>query len=112
MGPIEKTLACAREKISKPEAWTKDSNARTKNGLSVTPSSGRAVCWCSAGAIIACNDGPLSLLPAAYYWFNDFVQRATTGGSIEGFNDAPTTTHGMVLKAFDEAIAEAKASQL
>lgn len=43
-------LRAAREKIARPEHWTKGMYARATDGEYAAPRSPRAVCWCALGA--------------------------------------------------------------
>jgi hypothetical protein len=89
-------LKAAREKIAKPENWTKGFAARNIHGHVTAAVARNAVCWCCLGAMWSLNaDGYLNA--------EDAFRAATGEDSIANFND--THTHAEVLAAFDKAIA-------
>lgn len=95
-------LRAARALIENPANWTKEHLARDLDDSSVLPSSGDAVCWCAAGAVMrAASDdaGP------AYTLARDELIHALPEGhtSLVNFND--DSGHADVLALFDRAIA-------
>lgn len=99
-----KVLVSARELLSDEKRWTKGNMARDAAGADVNPRGKKAVCWCVVGAVMK---SPLGRL-----YQGDAIDRIyrVVGGSIGGFNDAPTTTHADVLRVLDAAIERAKDS--
>jgi hypothetical protein len=103
-------LRAARARIEREEHWTKGAFARVDpNDLrtisAIGPRDPQAVCWCAAGAIRA-------VAPAHDGWDKAevFLERAidpTLRIGVGQFND--NASHGMVLAAFDRAIALAEA---
>lgn len=98
MTPLE-TLKAARDLISDPARWTQVVFARDSIGMDVEPTSYRAVCFCSIGAIRKferkMSDAEKTLLGVCSKIHDTYV---------EEFND--THTHAEVLALFDAAIAE------
>jgi hypothetical protein len=96
---ILETLRAARKKITPRERWTQRQTARTQSRRPCRATSPNAVCWCSAGAVLATTQDreivsgcQTALEKVSYPW------------SFQHFNDA--RTHAEVLRAFDEAIAK------
>lgn len=91
-----KILTKARALISDPARWTQRSAAKDVSGNDVLANSPKAVCWCSAGA----------LLKASRRSSIGFVPMGTLSQemefSVSYFNDSHT--HAEVLAAFDKAI--------
>jgi hypothetical protein len=102
MTPYE-ILVLAKEKISKPENWTKSASARNKNGEDTYPTNSDAVCFCSIGAIQSVSkytgDEAIDILRRVLYPNNWY--------GVAAFNDSHLTTHEDVMKAFDKAIEAA-----
>lgn len=98
MGPIEKCLRDAREKIRKPENWTKGATAKLSDGTKTSINDPDAVSWCAMGAT---GTGPSSLGA-------DNIVVDVVGGATSTWNDAPERTHEHVLAAFGLAIGVAK----
>jgi hypothetical protein len=98
-------LRSARERLSKPEAWTKGHLALDVDGRDVPTNSDRACRWCAVGAIYADSQTD---------WFRDRcdAEKALFDAiglpSIEEWNDADSTNYHDVLTAFDRAIAAAE----
>ena len=98
MTPLE-TLKAARQLISDPAKWTNSYYARDSIGIDVSPSSDKAVCFCSIGAIRKFSE----VLSEAEMFLLGFCSE-THDTYAEEFND--THTHAEVLALFDAAIAE------
>lgn len=108
-------LVCARELLSDPNKWTKKTMARDATGKHVSAKDDSAVCWCMAGAIEKCDDH----FTKGYAWQirGSELSRAWDAllkvGVVSGepikagveFNDDPETTHEMLMRRFDAAIA-------
>lgn len=83
---VTKLLIAARKKISDPNNWCKNT-FRDKNR------------YCAVGAVDACGS-------LTNYWSSAMQALIyVIGQNIVIFNDAPSTTHDDVLRAFDLAIA-------
>jgi hypothetical protein len=110
----------ARAKIADPKNWTKGVLWRDAEGQRVPPKEGpeKAVCFCMLGAIRAVVPGEEHIeersAAACRLWEavnSRIVERKWQDHMvIADFNDAPTTTHEMVLAKYDEAIAMARES--
>ena len=101
MSAVREVLVNARELISKPEAWTKRSYARSAGGDPVVPYSPKAACWCVSGAI-SISGRDITVRWAA----RDAILFAagTSVMDVPTWNDAPERTHAEVLAVFDKAI--------
>lgn len=93
---IADLLWAAREKIAAPERWTKDALARNARGTVVDDTDPTAVCWCIIGAM----DGDAVSFSRAC----NALSHLSGYDLVEEFNDAPTTTHAMVLNLLDRVI--------
>lgn len=100
MKPSE-ALTKAREILQNKEHWTKGEFARDELQRHVHRFSSKAVCWCAEGAIYKAW-GTVYVIDSLWEFFS-FLNRP-----LSVFNDDPTTTHAMVLEAFDKAIELAK----
>jgi hypothetical protein len=100
--PVD-VLHAARALLADPARWTQGRNGRMDNGYPVEATDPRATCWCMAGAILLTSNGSQS---------GDHAAALLTSflgvDAIYKFNDAPTTTHALVLHAFDRTIARAE----
>ena len=101
--PVRRLLMDAKKLIAKPENWTKGTYARSAGNSSIEIFSPRARKFCSIGALFRavgkfdlCGHHAPRLL------------RKCLGQSIGAFNDAPETTHPMIMRLFNKAIALAK----
>lgn len=87
--------------LTKQSNWVKGSYNTVRNGVP---------CFCAKGAISqvatgsAYNDNDLSRVATDYL-------SETVGRNVEDWNDAPETTHRVVLKAFRKAYALAGGSR-
>lgn len=102
-------LRAARKRIELEENWCKKAAARNDKGRKVALHSKRASAWCAIGAI---NENEIvvrhtALFSDAYKYLESEIGRGFDfgDGPIVGFNDAPTTTHEMVMQKFSDAIA-------
>ena len=98
-------LTKARELISTPEQWAKKHQATTADGVQVPWNSDEATCFCMMGAI---NRAALDLKADSSWYVMNLVEDVIDN-TLPIFNDRPTTTHEDVLRAFDQAIANASA---
>ena len=81
------------ELIAKPEAWTKNTEARNALGLKTSALDPDAVSWCLAGAIRKTD--------AEIYFPEEYAAFSKSLCWVE-FNDAESTTHQMVLDKLKE----------
>lgn len=101
-------LIAARAKIEEPERWTQGKFALSPLANQVKPTSRRAVCWCSLGAIAAVTHDDPNDVNDDVYWILQRAMRLPDGVmAVAVWNDAPGRTHAEVLAAFDRAIAAA-----
>ncbi len=96
----------ARELISDPKRWTQGAISRDASGGEIAPSSERAVCWCSLGAIERIAEAGSYFATSAYYLLYLQAEKAN-GLSVSSTNDE--LGHEAVLRMFDAAIASAEA---
>lgn len=104
---IRDVLVRARALIEKPEAWTKNTFARDKDGDEVSRALDEAVCWCAAGAIYRSCEGDFE----TYRYATQAVRHAVGLGDFEvthksigeDWNDI--SDHATVLAGLDRAIA-------
>lgn len=94
------TLIAARNKIKRPENWTRGTIARDEYGHPVNAWSRKARSWCANGAIIA-TDAPIDTIERCLRRIEDEMDE-----NITSFNDH--NDHGTVLAVFDKAIAKVK----
>lgn len=94
-------LIKAKGLIDTPEKWTQGEFARSEKGLSVQPTSPRATCFCSVGAIRKIGSRGCGGVHISYDLLSGVM-----GGSVINFND--THTHAEVMAAWDEAIKIAR----
>ncbi len=104
--PVRRLLMDAKALIAKPESWCKERDAVDAKSRWVGPSSPTARRFCADGAMqrIAAGDG--RRLEQARK-----VARASIGKRgvwLNKFNDAPSTTHPMVMRLFNKGIRRAK----
>lgn len=99
---VRQILIEARKLIEKEENWCKRHYALDGAGMSTNELFDNAVCFCalgainrSAGELLCCEDGPVSVLT-----------EAMGAATVHEFND--THTHAEVLAAFDRAVEAAK----
>lgn len=103
-------LKLAKSYIDKPEKWTKNTDARDRDGIPVFPDDPEAVCFCTFGALkraaqfkkVALNPVSAIIRPIIS------LRTGISGSSITSSNDQDETTHKMVMESFDEAIKRAE----
>jgi len=101
--PVRRLLMDAKALIAKPENWCKGTYARSAKNNSVNVHSWRACKFCPSGALFhAAGTWDLYEHPAPR------LLRESIGQPIISFNDAPTTTHPMIMRLFNKAIKRAK----
>lgn len=99
-------LVKARELLTPPGAWVKNEWARNARGEHVLPDDKGAICFCAAGAIWRAGGRALTARSEARFTF----AQANGGEYPLSFNDGPRRTQAQILKAFDRAIAKARAA--
>ena len=102
--PVRRLLMDAKALIAKPENWCQRAFARDAYGDSVGINNSRACRFCSQGALLNRNIGTL---PEPYLLAYDVLSDCA-GRDIVNHNDAPTTTHPMIMRLFNKAIKRAK----
>jgi len=119
--PVYELLICTRAKIADPAHWTQHTEARDFARSPVSPVSALAVCWCAAGALVACapdNDRSDPVFLDAYdrLRFTAQILIDETAGAIRGeMNIAALDTdelcavndvlgHAAALRMYDMAI--------
>ena len=106
MKPSE-LLTKAKALIADPKHWTQGWYAQDAKGHRTVPSTPKAVCWCSIGALdkVAREENTYSpKLEAAKYLTKVSAECGYSG--IPDFNDS--SSHETVMKAWDKAIKLAK----
>ncbi len=103
--PVRRLLMDAKALIAKPENWIQGTFSRNVAGKAVPTYDIDACQFCASGALyhatkLICN----SHYVVARKMLGDFVPARR----LISFNDAPTTTHPMVVKLFNKAIRRAK----
>ena len=95
-------LMGAKNRLSKPEQWIKNTAAVNKHGQQVETNSKEACAWCMIGALHKTSGE----YQAAY---NLLVKNLPAGfATVSEFNDNPKTTHKDVIKVFNKTIRQAK----
>ena len=99
------TLRAARELLSDPDRWTKGVGARDAFGRPVSVHDESARCWCALGAVVRSSAEPFgdALSTAAKSALH--VSLLAGEDYVWEFNDAPRTSHAMMLAMFDRAIS-------
>lgn len=97
-------LKLAKERISKPESWTQNYKARTKQGLPCDFRSQYAAAFCVIGAVQSVQVtsgvskwGALGALNVTLRSRNHFTGTVT-------YNDDPSRKHSEIISLFDETI--------
>ena len=107
--PVRRLLMDAKALISRPENWLKFRYAETAKGKKIDPFSDRAYRFCPAGAIqSAGNESTSATRTGAIDLLEGLLEHRTEKRTISGFNDAPETTHPMIMRLFNRAIRLAK----
>lgn len=96
--PVRRLLMNAKLLIQEPENWIKGAFARSAKGRKVNIQSPKACRFCAYGAMLHL-DGSVG----AYQLLNELTHEG-----LIAFNDAPDTTHPMIMRLFDKAIRRAK----
>ncbi len=106
MKPSE-LLVKAKAVIADPKHWTQGWYAKDAKGYSTGPSTSKAVCWCSIGAIdkVAHEESTYAARFAATRYLAVVSDKYGYSG-ITDFND--NSSHKVVMKAWDKAIKLAK----
>ena len=102
--PVRRLLMDAKALIQAPENWIKGKFARSAKGRPVRLDSPKACRFCAYGAVMHAADRTTveTTLDA-----DRLIGEQTKSGLIP-FNDAPSTTHPMVMRLFNRAIRRAK----
>ena len=108
-------LRATRKLIERPEAWTKDVDARDREGRRVPSIDGWAVCWCltaALGAVAATMGGARA--DELRRHAHRLLCRALEGSEpspddgrqwrLEAWNDDPVREHADILALIDRAI--------
>lgn len=107
-------LKAAREKIAKPEYWTKGDFARDVGGKGVAATDPAACCFCAHGAIHRVrglhNRAAIEDACWATAALNSALTLISGHDTVPEFNDAPETRHADVMALFDVAIQCAEAA--
>lgn len=98
---VKEALVIARSLVEK--GWTQGVMARTNTGVSVNIKNPAAVCWCTAGAMLAgspaADDSTKEQMFSAFREANGINEHG-----IMSWNDARGRKQQDVLTAFDKAI--------
>jgi len=108
-------LKAARDGISTPEKWTKDSLARDAAGEPVRVLDANAVCWCAQGIVCKVSGvviGVAETYTDAYRDARAMLRLCLHGGNLPEFIDDPATTHSDILALFGQAITKAEDAAL
>lgn len=98
-------LVRAKNRISNPIKWTKNTLARNEKGEPVSPVDSKAVCWCAKGAVCVESEGLIQQLEVDDK-LNDASVQLCGCTDYTRLNDA--LEHCDVMLMFDKAIAFAK----
>lgn len=114
MEPVE-ILKKARELLTDPNKWAKESRALNADGGLVWPTNPAAVCWCAEGAIIkfseakedfigedSQSEGIVALELMEEQIPEDFMEGKFA--TLPEYNDADDRTHDEILALFDKTI--------
>jgi len=111
--PVRRLLMDAKASIARPKNWCQGPMAMSAKGNDVDVYGWRACRFCAVGAILRASHNRIGLaelggrlLPYAAI---DVVDKQCPDSLVTAaFNDAPTTTHPMVMRLFNQAIRRAK----
>ena len=101
--PDTALVKAVREKLSKPEAWTRGEMARDIDGEEIWPWRVEAVAWSLGGAIrwalnwVNVEDRPTTTALAQALGFVDLR-------AADDWNDAPERTHADILERLDAVL--------
>jgi len=99
-------LRAAKALISRPEAWTKHTNARDAQGKKIASRNPAAVCFCGFGALMRVNPEKTAKRDQTYFYLKRIVPDRL---DYVEWQDAPERTHDEVMNVFSRAIAQAEA---
>ena len=102
--PVRRLLMDAKALINKPEHWIKGKYARSAKGREVDLGSPKARRFCASGAMLRAA----STRDDSIYRRANRILKGPTRSGLVAFNDAPSTTHAMVMRLFNAAIRRAK----
>ncbi len=101
--PVRRLLLDAKALIDKPEKWCKSAFARTSLGVATHALYDDATRFCLVGALMKAD------IPCTSHYLEARAFLTEAGGkSVMCLNDAPTTTHRMIMALFNRAIKRAK----
>ena len=106
--PVRRLLMDAKALIAKPENWCKGTFAKSAKGRPVPIDSAKACRFCAYGAVLHAEGKTYAGPPRQA----DMLLDTLTLGGLVHFNDAPTTTHPMVMRLFNKAIRRAKEQRI
>ena len=105
IGPVRRLLIKAKALIDTPEHWCKGTFAKSAKGREVSTLSALARKFCPWGAILrAAESDPGCFEDEAL----GILESQTGTNNIALVNDAPETTHPMIMRLFNKAIRAAK----
>jgi hypothetical protein len=108
-------IAAARNKIARPELWTRGRMMRDRNGAPVHYLEGGAVVFSAAGAVLAITIGEKTgdrrWADALTYLNAACPPPSTNTNPLWAYENRPETTHADMLAVFDRAYAAAKAAE-
>lgn len=99
-------LRLAKWFINTPEKWTQGEHARDANRKCAATCDAWAVSYSIVGATLKAAVILGEALTPAYTILCEACN--TNFGGVNDFNDAPTTTHKMVMEVLDKAIEHAR----
>ncbi len=102
--PVRRLLMDAKALIQNPENWVQGEFARSARGLKLDWWHVGACWFCAYGAVLCAGQKLDVGVPIRVSRLLD----ALAERELIQFNDAPTTTHPMVMRLFNKAIRRAK----
>lgn len=81
--------------------WVQKADAYDKHGNTVPPTSPRAVCFCTFGAMCAVTGDEMAKGPGAVAW--DFLVGKVFHGNVSWWNDRPERTQAEVVQTLRDA---------
>ena len=103
--PVRRLLMDAKALIQDPENWCRSNFAQSFKGRPVAIMSSLACKFCAEGAVYRAGgdiDGDRE------YRALNRLQDETDNNCVPAFNDAPSTSHPMIMRLFNKAIRRAK----